>query len=182
MATTRVMTAEELWRLPDDGYRHELYWGELRRTMPSGGEASHIGVRFGARLLVFVEEQDLGFVTGADGGYLLARDPDVVLAPDAAFVRADRVPPPEERTGFLAVPPDLAVEVVSPGDSAPEVAAKVAVYHRLGVRLVWVADPGPRTVAVHSAGGAPHVLREGDVLDGGDVLPGFRWPVADIFR
>jgi len=182
MSVTTLMTAEELLALPDDGWQYELVWGELRRKPLSGGDASHLGLRFGGRINFFAEEHDLGYATGADGGFRLARDPDVVLIPDAAYVRWDRMPPKGERSGFLPVAPDLAVEVVSPGDTRPEVAAKVALYLQLGVGVVWIVDEPSRTFAVHFRNRDPVVLRVGDVLEGGDVLPGFRWPLSDIFR
>ena len=106
----------------------------------------------------------------------------MVRAPDAAFVRWDRMPPKEERSGDLPVAPNLAVEVVSPGGTRREVAAKVALSLRLGVEMVWVADERSRTVTVHRRDREPGVLSAGDVLDGEDVLPGFRWPLSDIFR
>jgi Uma2 family endonuclease len=176
------MTAEELMALPDDGWQYELIEGVLHRMSPAGNEASAIALRIGGRIDAFAFERRLGTVTGADGGYFFGRDPDTVRAPDVAFVRAGRLPPPAEREGYSPVIPDLAVEVVSPNDSAREVAEKVAFYLANGVPLVWVVRPRPRTVTVHRAGGEPVVLGEGDVLDGGEVLPGFRLPVADLFR
>jgi Uma2 family endonuclease len=182
MATTKLMTADELMALPDDGWQYELIEGVLHRMSPAGTEASAIAIRIGGRLDAFAFERRLGKVTGADGGYFFDRDPDTVRALDVAFVRTDRLPPADQQRGYSPVVPDLAVEVVSPGDSAREVAEKVAFYLAHGVPLVWVVRPRPRTVTVHPAGGEPRVLGEGDVLDGGDVLPGFRLRVADLFR
>ena len=124
----------------------------------------------------------MGSGVGANTGFFLSREPETVVAPDAAVVRADRLPPRSERTGYLDLVPDLVVEVVSPSDSQPEIDAKVGLYLAAGARLVWVAYPRPRSVRVHRPGREPVELSEGDVLDGEDVLPGFRLPVADAFR
>jgi len=181
MTTTTLMTAEELMALPDDGCRYELIDGVLHRMSPSGIEASAIAMRIGSRLNAFAFERRLGIVTGADGGYYFGRNPDTVRAPDIAFIRIDRLPPPAERQGYSSVIPDLAVEVVSPSDRERDVLDKVAFYLAKGVPLVWVVRPRPRTITVHYAD-AQLVLHEADVLDGADVLPGFYLPVADLFR
>lgn len=184
MATTitGLMTAEELERLEDDGYRYELIEGVLHRMSPASFRPSNIAVRFAARLVVFADEHGLGEVTGADGGYVLRRDPDTVLAPDVAFVRTERLPSAEEQEHFAPVVPDLVVEVVSPSDSMTKVDDKVERYLAAGVGLVWVFHPRRRTVTVRRANRPVRVLWEGDVLDGEDVLPGFVLAVSDIFR
>jgi Uma2 family endonuclease len=88
---------------------------------------------------------------------------------------------------FPELAPDLAVEVLPPSDRPREVRAKVAQYLRLGVRCVWVFQPEQRRVQVHARGAGPGsqittvVLGEGDVLEGGEVLPGFRYPLASLF-
>ena len=113
---------------------------------------------------------------------MLSRDPDTVLAPDAAFVRADRVPPPGHRQGFAALAPDLVVEVVSPTDRAGAVADKALRWLESGTRLVWVVYPDRRLVAEHFPDGTVHLRQAEDLLDGGDVLPGFRVPVSELFE
>ncbi len=179
---SNLMTAEELARIPDDGYQYELVRGELRRIAPTSFRPSNIAARTIARLVAFADAHGLGEVTAPDGGYELEQDPDTVLAPDVAFVRADRVPRPEEHARFLRLAPDLAVEVVSPHDATREVAAKAAMWLDAGVRLVWVVDPSARTVAVHAPGRPVRILAPEDELDGGEVLPSFRVPVAELFR
>jgi Uma2 family endonuclease len=84
--------------------------------------------------------------------------------------------------GIMRLAPDLAVEVVSPTDRYVAVLAKMDLYREAGVPLVWLAEPQQRTVTVYSSGSEPRILTEADTLDGGDVLPGFRLPVAQIFR
>src|SRR5438874_5926949 len=91
-----------------------------------------------------------GWVFGAETGFRLARDPDVVLGPDVAFVRADRLPPPDQRERFLELAPDLAVEIVSPTDRPGDVRAKVPAYLRHGVQLLWIIiEPRRQQVIVH---------------------------------
>jgi Uma2 family endonuclease len=183
VATTdhKLMTIEDVAALEDDGYQYELIRGELVRMPPSGFDHSDIGVGIGGELRRYARQHQLGRVTGADGGYVFERGPDTLLAPDAAFTREERLPPREQRQGFVAVVPDLIVEVVSPSDRARSVANKIAIYLGTGVREVWVVDPRQRTVTVHVPGQAPRTLGEDDQLDGGDILPGFVLPVQDVF-
>src|SRR5947209_10015707 len=121
---TGSMTADELLALPDDGWIYELVKGRLIRMPPEGGEASSIGVLLTGAILTFVLQHGLGRVTGEQGGYDLG--PDTVLAPDVGFMRADRVPPRDSPLYARAWPgaPDLAVEVASPSQYRPEMAAK----------------------------------------------------------
>ena len=182
MVATKFMTAEELLAVPDDGHRYELIEGMVRRMPPAGEEHSEVWAELFWYMKTFAREHKLGAVVGGDAGFLFGRDPDILLVPDVAFTRADRLRPRDQRTDFSPVVPDLVVEVVSPSDRPDEVAKKIAFYLAAGVRLVLELDPRPRTVTVHASGGVPRILRVGDVLDGGDVLPGFKVPVAAIFE
>ena len=183
------MTVDDLLALPDDEWMYELVEGKLVRMPLSGGEASNIAIRLAIALGGFVEAHDLGRVTGADGEYDLTQpgDPtDTALAPDLAFVRAERVPPRDSpayrRAWHLA--PDLAVEVASPNQYHPGMAAKVQRYLVAGTRLVWVVWPRSQQVDVWRPGdvGQPSAtLGSGDALDGLDVLPGFTYPLARLF-
>ena len=180
MATTTTRwTVDELERSSLAGH-YELIDGELVEMSPSGRRASRVGVAFARILGNHVVPRGLGEVFGADGGFVLFPGRELLRVPDASFVRADRLVGQTD-DGFLRLAPDLTVEVVSPTDRPGEVAAKVAEYLAAGVRLVWVAEPPTRTVTVHALGLAPRTLGEADELDGGDVLPGFRVNVADLF-
>ena len=182
MATTdKLMTADELWRLPADGQRHELVAGELRTMAPSGSEHGWIVVRVTIPLGQHVEAHKLGLVYGAETGFLLARQPDTVRAADVAFVRRDRVLAAGDVKGYWPGAPDLAVEVVSPSDLYTEVAEKVAEWLAHGTRLVLVVNPRRRTVAVHRPAQPARVLAESDVLDGEEVVLGWTLRVRDIF-
>jgi Uma2 family endonuclease len=181
------MTVNELLALPQDEWMYELVEGSLVRMPASGGAASRIAVRLASALNQFVEPGDLGAVTGADGEYDLTQPGDAqetALAPDAAFVRADRVPPrnsPEyDKAWRLA--PDLVAEVVSPNQYRPEMAEKAKRYLAAGVRLVWIIWPKYQQVEVWRQGDvqASTTLGVGDQLDGLDVLPGFTYPVGRL--
>ena len=183
MVTTKLVTAEELWSIgEDDHHRYALIRGELYRMSPAGFRHGVIASDFHLPLAAFVRERGLGLVATNDSGFVLERDPDSVLGPDIAFVRADRLPPPNEFDGFLELPPDLAVEIISPSQSGPFVAAKVAAYLNAGVAMVVFVRPARKTVSVHRPGRETIVLGIGDVFDGEDVLPGFQLPLTELFR
>src|SRR5688500_10982462 len=121
MVMTKLLTVEDLERLPDDEHRYDLIRGELLKMAPAGGEHGEIASRAAIKAGAYVLENRLGETYGAETGFVLQRDPDTVLGPDFAFVRQDRLPPREARRGYMPVPPDLAVEIVSPSDTADEV-------------------------------------------------------------
>lgn len=178
MVTTALMTADELYALPDER-RGELIRGVIQPVTPVGKPHWRITGLLDRRVGVFVEAHGLGEI-GPEAGFILFRNPDTILGPDLAFVRADRLPPLSEE-GFFEGPPDLAIEVLSPSNTPVQIADKVALYLEAGTRLVWVVDPPQRTVTVHAPGLTPRTLRVGDTLDGGDVLPGFALPLAELF-
>jgi Uma2 family endonuclease len=180
--TTKKYTAADLWRMPADA-PYELWHGVLVDVLPTGLESSATGVWLVVRVSVFVESHDLGVVTGADGGYLLLSDEgrETVVAPDVGFVRWERLPGRKLTPRHCPVPPDLALEVQSPSDTPCDMQKKLGLYMEAGVPLVWWVDLGQRVVRGHRSGRPSVVLRAGDVLDGEDILPGFRLPVADIF-
>ena len=173
-------TAEEFWTLPGEK-TWELWDGVVQEISGAGGLASWVGGAAGVFLSLFARTANLGLVTAATGGYIFARDPDTVVSPDAGFIRWQRLPGGVVPKGFAPVPPDLAVEVISPTHPPGHPAAKLVHYRRAGVPLVWWVDPDRRTVAVYRHGELIADLGEGDVLNGGEVMPGFALPVAEIF-
>ena len=178
--TTKLYTADELWEMPTDE-PWELWEGELQKVPGAGGRASHIAGVIFVLLFPFVRSGKLGLLTGADGAYVVSRDPYTVLVPDVAFVRWDRLRggvPPDK---YIPAAPDLVVEVRSPTDRPGNIAAKRELYRRAGVPLIWWVDPDRRTVAVYRAGELVAELSEADERDGEDVLPGLRLPVAEFF-
>ena len=179
MTTQALMTAEALWQLPDDGNRHELIAGELRTMPPSGEVHGGIAATFTTYLNVYVLAQRLGRVFAAETGFLVATNPDTVLAPDVAFVRAERLG--AVSSGFRHGVPDLAVEIVSPSDRYTEVDEKVALWLAYGTRMVVVVNPRRRSLAVHRSAAAVRHLTVEDRLDGEDVVPGWTLAVRDLF-
>jgi Uma2 family endonuclease len=176
----RLITADDLWNMGGD-QRRELVRGELRTMAPSGSEHGAIIVNLSVLLAVYVKQHKLGVVFGAETGFVLARDPDVVRGADVSFVKATRIPPSGIPKKFWEGGPDLAVEVVSPSDSLEEVEEKVDDYLNAGTLLVWVVNPRRRTIAIHQPGQNPRVLHEDDTLHGEDVVPGFQCRVAETF-
>ena len=133
-------------------------------------------------LIQFVKAHRLGVVVGAETGFKLASDPDTVLGPDVAFVLKKRIPAKGIEKGFFPGPPDLAVEVMSPSDTAEEVEEKVRIYLDAGPRMVLVANPKLRTLTVYRSLKKIRILTSADTFDGDDLIPGFRIPVAEIFE
>jgi Uma2 family endonuclease len=177
----RQATADELLRMPDDGFRYELVRGELRRMTPAGSEHGRIAMSFSWRLAQHVQENRLGAVYAAETGFVLARNPDTVRAPDVAFVNRERLEEAGETEGYWPGAPDLAVEVISPGDLYAEVEEKVFDWLNAGTKMVAVVNPRKRSVTVCKSPTDIAVLTEADVLDGGDVVPGFELVVREIF-
>ena len=178
---THLMTAEELFAMPDDGYhRYELIRGELNTMAPSSHTHARQANRVNLRMGTYVADNDLGETYIAEGGFVIERNPDTVLAPDAAFVRRERTVGVDDSEVYFPGPPDIAVEVISTHDRLTEVAAKVALYLAAGTLMVIVVNPRNHTVQVHTPDGVTE-LTEDDTLDGGDVLPGWSMPIADIF-
>lgn len=180
MSTKTLLTAEDLWKIVADGSRYELSRGELVPMTPVGIPHSAIVVRIAKLLSNYVDEKRLGLV-GTEGGFRLCQNPDTLRAPDIAFISRERL----EREGmppkFADFPPDLAVEVLSPDDTASEILRKVDEYLAASVPLVWVVDPTIEKVTVYRSLQDIKVLSAQEELDGGEVLPGFRVSVAAIF-
>ena len=178
----KLMTAEELLLLPHDGMRHELIDGELRAMAPTGAEHGQTSGPIHTHIGAFLLDHPIAVVWSAETGFLLRRAPDRVRAPDVSVLRIERIPPEGLPRGYFPGAPDLAVEVVSPGDAASEVLDKVDDWLRAGARAVWVVYPSPVRLFVHRADGSVQQLGPDDEVDGEDVLPGFRMRVADLLH
>ena len=177
----KLLTAEDLLRLYSKGVKGELIRGRLSKTMSVGVEHGEIVINMGILIGSVVKPRRLGRLIGSDAGVLLERAPDTVREPDVAFISAARLPLTERVTGYSEVIPDIVVEIKSPSDSIAEVDDKARMWHNYGVLLVWAAYPDTRTIDVHRADGSITTLYENDILDGGEILPGFAIPVSDIF-
>lgn len=183
MSVKQAVTAEQLWEMPETpGVRYELVDGEVVEV-PGANPLHGLIVELVLRLIgVRVREVDLGLVFGDGTAWLLRRRPDVVRIPDVSFISWGRVPEggvPEE--GYWPLAPDLAVEVVSPNDRADDVHDKVREYLDAGTRMVLVLWPKHRSLSVHEPGLVARELGPEDELDGGDVLPGVRVRVGELF-
>ena len=173
------MTAEELFELPDDFYnRYELLKGELLTMSPVGFTHGAVTMNLAWLLRLQLQTNNLGVVVVGDVGFKLETNPDTVLAPDIAFITYDHLG--TASPGFHSGAPDLAVEVISPGDTKPEVDRKTALWLELGARSVWNVNPKKRTVEVNRADGSKALLHDTDELVD-DTVPGFRVKVSEIF-
>jgi Uma2 family endonuclease len=177
MATARTtITDQELLRLPRDGNKYEVVDGELRMS-PAGWLHERIVARLAARLVVFVEARQLGDVLGSNVLYVLPSGNR--RAPDVSFVAAGRL---AGEPLFPHLAPDLAVEVLSPGDSPRQVLDKVGEYLQAGVRLVWVIDPEKQQAVLYQSLTRVREVGADGHLDGETVLPGFRCPLKDLLQ
>ena len=174
------MTADELF-LNHPRERCELVKGELRIMSPAGGEHGWIIIAVSLPLAAFVKEHQLGYVFGAETGFVIERDPDTVRAPDVAFVRAGRFTGRPTKK-FVPFAPDLAVEVLSPGDTASEVQEKVEAWLSAGTQAVWLVDPQRQSAAICRAGHDSVISQRVEELSDDVLLPGFRLSVASLLE
>ena len=182
MSTTaaKLLTAEEFWHLPDNEKRLELVRGEVVETMPTNGEHGAIVGMFISLLIQWARTASAG-VVGTETGFILDSDPDIVRAPDVHFVRASRLPAGRPSTRFYGFAPDLAVEVISPSETAEEVQEKVRDYLAAGSSLVVLVYPRTRLLIAHAADGSSRTYREEEEFSDAMVLPGFSCRVAELF-
>jgi Uma2 family endonuclease len=149
---------------------------------PSGWRHGKITSRLNARLDSYVEAHDLGVVFGAETGFRLARDPDTVRAPDISFIAKHNLPQREPADGFWPGAPDLAVEVLAPGDRTGEVDEKIDAWLAAGCGAVWVVDPKLQTVTIYLSRNDVRVKTAGETLEGEPVVPGFSCVLRELFR
>jgi Uma2 family endonuclease len=176
----QLFTAEDLLRMPDDGFRYELVKGELRKMAPPGAEHGGIVAILVESLGSFVRKNNLGKVY-VETGFQLASDPDTVRSADVAFIHRERVEAAGKITGYWQGAPDLTIEVISPNDRYTDVDDKVLDWLHAGTRMVIVINPRNNTAAVYRGPSQVVRLTESDILDGNEVVPGWRMPVRDLF-
>lgn len=182
MATKARVTADDLWRRGEGNARRELVDGEVIEMTPAGGIHGRVTLRIARRLAEHVEQHGGGEAVAGAVGFVLALpyDPERVRAPDVAFISHGRLPDGRLPQGFLRGAPDLAVEVLSSSDNPVDVQQKVRDYLEAGTRLVWVLAPEAKSATSYRADGSARLFREVDNLDGEEVLPGVRIPLAEL--
>ena len=188
-APEKLVTAEEFWEMQAQfqNQRAELINGKVINMAPAGGQHGVEAFAIGLLLGIYVKKKKLGVMCAAETGFIL--EDKTVRAPDAAFISQARL---EENRGkmdgkirtekFWPFAPDLAVEVVSPGDRAGEVADKVRDWLKSGVRLVWVIYPRSQTIHVFTAPETMQILEADSILTGGEIVPGFSCKIGEIFE
>ena len=181
MPSRSITTAEELLSLDEPGICYELVRGQLRRMSPAGQWHSGVEMVLGELLSHHVRVNKLGRAFPGDAGFLLARKPDTVLSPDVAFVTRERMPPPRSR-GYFPGPPDLAVEIRSPGDRRRSLHERALSWLDHGARMVWVIDPIAANATVYRGKDDVREIGEDGDLLGEDVVPGFRVALRELFR
>ena len=181
----RLLTVADLAVLPSDlpsgPAVYELDNGRLVIMPPPGDIHGAVECNLAAELKFQGERRGLGKAR-TQVAVILWRNPDRVVGPDAAFIANQSLPLRLSAEGYLETIPDLVVEVRSKNDTKPEILKKVRDYLKVGVRIVWVADPGSRTVTVYRRRGKPRALRETEVLTAEEVIPGFKLLVRDAFQ
>ncbi len=175
-----LLTAEDLYALPDDGLIHELVEGRLIAEPLPGARHGRVCVNVVLLLGSWARATSAGSVYTCDTGFVLARDPDTVRGPDVAFVLASHLSD-SDPTGFHEIPPDLAVEVLSPSNRRRDMDVKVDNYLKAGGALVWLVDPAVQTLTVRTIDGS-ETLRATNTYVGTGILLGLQFAVSELFE
>jgi Uma2 family endonuclease len=175
----RQLTLAEYEALDDDAYFDEVSRGYLVREPKPGNAHGRLVTLLSHRLMQFVEQHPGCGRVYTEAGFVLAEKPLTVRGPDVAFVREDRVPPRRSR-GIFRGAPDLALEVMSPGNRASEILTKVSELLEAGTSAVWVIDPDKELVVIHDQSGTPTILRAPDQLTF-PGLPALSLDIAALF-
>lgn len=176
---TQLITTEEFAALPSSRHQ-ELVRGEVVDLMPPGGLHGQIAITVGMLLKLWAR-QGSGGIVGAESGFIIEQQPDTVRSPDVYYVRPERVPEHGVPEGFWPIAPDLAVEIVSPSDTADEVRAKVSEYLAAGTTEVWVVYPRRRELVAHTPDGFARTYGPEATLTSTELLPGFSLAVKELF-
>lgn len=179
MALTQQITITDVERNPPEG-NWELIKGEIVAVNPTSYRSARMTLRIARLLDVYAESHELGDVVGPDAGFVIFPDETTLVAPDVGFVASHRVPPAADQDRFARLAPDLVVEVMSPADRMTDALRKISLYLEAGVPLVWLVEPGPRTISVFQQGQSPRRLAGDEVIAAEAILPGFAMTVATL--
>ena len=177
----KLLTADDLLAMPDDGMRRELIRGELTEMPPAGDDHGFVGNEASWRMSSFIHQHGLGRGRMAETGFWIEVAPDTVLAPDYAFISYERMAGRPQSRGYVRVVPDLVMEVFSPNDRQPQMDRKIRLWLDAGVRLVLVVYPASHEIHVYHDDGTVQRFGPGDTLTCEPVLPGFACAVDEIF-
>ena len=172
------ITGEAFFELPNTEWT-ELVKGEIVQMSPPGYLHGAIEFTFGRIIGAFVHQHQLGRVIGGEAGIYTRRNPDTVRGVDVAFISNEQLAKAKS-SGYLDVAPELIVEIMSPNDRWSDIMDKLEEYFAIGVKLVWVADPHRQEILAYRSLVEVERLTPGDTLSGGEALPGFSAPVAEL--
>lgn len=176
---TKLLTGRQFAKA---GYatRCELVAGEVVEMSPVNIDHGFLEVEIGAELRNFVRQKGIGWVFGGETGIYTQREPDTIRGVDVGFISKERLPK-RPKKGFLAVAPELVVEIVSPHDRWNDINDKIEEYFAIGVLWVWIVEPKNKTVRVYRSVTEIQKLGEVDTLLGEGLLAGFAFPLAELF-
>ena len=178
----KLMTADDLLAMPDDGNRHELVRGELIEMPPPGIMHAIVTGRIGMRMGHFIEERNLPFVYGPEAAAYTERGPDTVRAADFGVISLERIGGPIPERGYVfGLVPDLVLETVSPDYREAVAEARAQMWLEAGARLVLTAYIERRVILARHDDGTIREYGVGDILTGEPVLTGFECPISEIF-
>lgn len=182
LSEKKTWTDEEFMALPDEENRYEIVNGELIDMGNSGALHGYICSLLVMALMSHILPQKLGVILDSSTAFKMKNGNK--RSPDISFFAKERLQGIEELpTGFLEGAPDLAIEVLSPTNTFEEIDNKIIEYFENGSRLVWVINPSQHYILVYRSSQEPdRLLKSIDFLDGEEVVPGFTFPVADLFQ
>ena len=179
----KVWTEAEIQALPDDGYIHEVVNSELVMSPKNNFEHERIGMRLSTALEVFNQSHRLGAVLGSSFGCWMhnrnCRAPDISFIPKARLLSLGFTPSTRK---FFPGAPDLAVEILSPSNRRPEIDDRLKDFFASGTQICWIINPDDECVEICHSPTDRKLLGSGALLDGEHLLPGFQFPIADLFK